>query len=69
MKKNSNISFKNTKIMVLKIYYYYLKNFIMKIANKGEFQEIALIIHQILTLKFLQNFTKNVLQSYILFID
>ena len=41
MKKNSNISFKNTKIMVLKIYYYYLKNFIMKIANKGEFQEIA----------------------------
>ena len=41
--------------------------FIMKIPNKGELQQIALIIHQLLALKISLRFTKNVLLDHILF--
>ena len=41
--------------------------FIMKIPNKGERQQIALIIHQLLALKISLRFTKNVLLDHILF--
>ena len=41
--------------------------FIMKIPSKRELQQIAEIIHQILALKILLRFTKNVLLNHILF--
>ena len=41
--------------------------FIMKIPNKRELQQIALIIHQLLALKISLRFTKNVLLDHILF--
>ena len=41
--------------------------FIMKIPSNRELQQIAEIIHQILALKILLRFTKNVLLNHILF--
>ena len=41
--------------------------FVMKIPNKRELQQIALIIHQLLALKISSRFTKNVLLDHILF--
>ena len=41
-------------------------NFILKIPNKQELQQITLIILQILILEALWIFTKNILQKYIL---
>ena len=41
--------------------------FITKIPNKRELRDIAINIHQILTLKILLISTKNILLNYILF--
>ena len=41
--------------------------FKVKVPNKRELQQIAINLHQMLTLKILWNFLKSILQNYIIF--
>ena len=43
--------------------------FIMKFQTKENFNKLYLIIHQILTIKALQIFTKNIVQNHITFLS
>ena len=54
-------------VFITQFYFAIPKCFIMKISNKRELNKLLLIINQILTLKTLLIFSKNVLQNHILF--